>query len=259
MSLAELENAFVKNIMKSGAAEEEFLSLLKSTVHLKPEKQLAIYRSNLNGLMKKVLEQIYPACFNILGEDYFYQIGRYYLVEFQSRNSDLNHFGGNLPAFLRSLLNSHNELSGFEYLPDLALFEWIWHCCYYADDNIFLEPGSLENMRPEHYASIIFKFNDALSIQKASYPIIDIWKANHYISLGDQEFYMPENELYYVISRKDFVLSYEIISEKEYEVLIAIENGNTLDVIVSDFNNDIQKYLPAWIMKGWVAGIALKD
>lgn len=85
MPLAKTEYAFMDYLIQSQNNETDFLSELCTVGVLTKEKQLEIYRSNINGAHEKVLGQVYPACKNILGEDYFNQLCGLYRIENPSK------------------------------------------------------------------------------------------------------------------------------------------------------------------------------
>ena len=262
MPLANIEHAFVANLLNHELNEAEFLSELQPVGLLSEEKQLSIYRSNINGAHQKVLAQIYPACLNILGEDYFNQLCRAYRFEYPSTGPDLNNYGKHFSFFIKEQSKIHNELSGFEYLLELAWLEWCWHASYYVkDDELFsFEKLALVNAADQN--KLVFNLSYSFSLHLTNYPLLDIWNANKNANEEKQEFIMPESESYFCISRLNFKPDVSLLTKKQYDLLKLISNDLTLTQLAELDANDIggfQNQLMDFIRQGWVSGFSINN
>ena len=265
MPLANIEKTFMQNLLKPQANDADFLSALLPVGRLSKEKQLSIYRDNINGAHQKVLGQIYPACLNILGEDYFNQLCRVYRFEYPSINADLNEYGQYFSVFINEQIKIHPELSEFEYLIELAWFEWNWHASYYAkDDNRFsFEKLALVSEKDQN--KLIFILSDSLSLHASLYPLLDIWRANTNNIEENQVFMLTESKTYFCISRVNFSPEVEMLNHYQHELLSAISQETTLAQLselsvesnagnTSGFQNELMHF----IQKGWVTDFSVK-
>lgn len=178
MPLANIEKSFVNNLLQPQKDDVRFLSELLPLHSISKEMQISIYRSNVNGAHQKVLSQIYPACFNILGEDYFNQMCRSYRFKYPSIDADLNKYGKCFPMFMQAQINACQELEELEYLSELAYLEWHWHESYFADND---EPFSLKDFEligSGVQDKIFFRISNSFSLHSTIYPLLDIWNAN---------------------------------------------------------------------------------
>ena len=262
MPLANIEHAFVTNLLNREASEAEFLSELLPVGLLSEEKQLSIYRSNINGAHQKVLAQIYPACLNILGEDYFNQLCRAYRFEYPSTDPDLNNYGKYFSIFIKIQSEIHNELSGFEYLSELAWLEWCWHASYYAknDESFSFDKLALVDVADQN--KLVFNLSYSFSLHLTIYPLLDIWNANKNAAEKKQEFVMPETENYFCISRADFTSVIRLLNEQQYNLLKFISKGLTLTQLAELDANDVggfQNQLMNFIQQGWVSGFSINN
>lgn len=263
MPLADIEKSFVTSLLQPETNDKKFLSELLPLDSLRgalnEEKQLYIYRSNVNGAYQKVLGQIYPACLNILGEDYFNQLCRAYRFEHPSTEPDLNIYGELFAIFISEQLKVHNELTDFEYLADLARLEWHWHSSYYAKDELMFDFEKLMSINPAVHDRLIFRLNDSFSLHATAYPLLDIWQVNKSGKDNKQEFLMPESECYYCISRVAFSPELAELTCAEYKLLKLILDGLPLNQLSENGDGDFQSYLLKFIQKSWVSGFLVQD
>lgn len=255
MSLADIQKNFMQCLMADQGNVDGFLSELSGMKTLTPDRQLSIYKSNLDGAHEKVLAQVYPACRNIVGEKYFNQLCRQYRYQFPSVQSDLNSYGKAFSDYLKASLIDHKELEDFNYLPDLALLEWYWHATYFAEDDRPFDFNKLAQVSVEQQQALAFKLSHAFSVQKSVFPVIDIWQANNNtLTSNNQMFEMPASNVYYCIFRKDYQVDIEVLSQYQFELLVAIGQQHTLSQLSEKAGIDLQQQLQYYIKQGWISG-----
>lgn len=256
MALANIEREFVNNILKP-EMELGFLSKLLPLDSLTEERQLSIYRSNANGAHQKVLAQVYPACFNVLGEDYFNQLCRIYRFSYPSLDADLNKYGDKFSLFLAEQIKSCKELVGFEYLAELAYLEWCWHSSYYAKDDENFPFDKLSLVNETEQSNIFFNLSDSFSLHSTKYPLLQIWNANKATIDDMQVFDMPVNKKYFCIHREAYSpLVFELDIET-YILLKSIRDNMSLIELTSITGFD--EKLAYSIKQGWVTDFFVKD
>lgn len=260
MPLADIEKMFIDNLINSHITESEFISKLLPFDNINEEKQLSIYKSNVNGAVQKVLAQIYPACMNILGEDYFNQLCRAYRFQYPSTDPDLNNYGEYFSVFIKEQYNVHDELDGFEYLADLASLEWAWHASFYAENDTSFAFDELAKVVASEQDKLVFTLSDSFSLHSSIYPVLDIWQANKGNVEENQEFFLPENESYFCISRVEFSPEITLLNNYRYQILKSVSNGLSLTklteckfIAAGDFQNELMGF----IQSGWVTGFSL--
>ena len=261
MPLAEIQHSFMYNLLQSYNKHPVFLTELTSVGNLTQEKQLAIYRSNVNGAHQKVLGQIFPACKNILGEDYFNQLCGAYHFEYPSKHADLNLYGDQFSFFIKKQIKSHRELIDFEYLTDLALLEWHWHISYFAKDDELFNFKRLECVGTDDYDELIFTLNNSLSLHSSIYPVQEIWLANKSDIAETQTFEIQDTQNYFSIVRSNFTPLLEDLNEEQYMLLNFIMKGLSLTKLIEKSEGkyaSFQSQLSEFIAKGWVSGFYLQ-
>lgn len=256
MSLANIERTFLYNLIHPKKNIVDFMSELVAIGTLSVEKQFSIYQSNINGAHQKVLGQVYPACLKILGEDYFNQLCFVYRCKYPSTQPDLNVYGQYFSSFLEKLIITTKELSDFEYLSELADLEWHWHISYFADNDPLFDFEKLAMIGAENHEKLSFTLSFSLSLHATKYPLIELWNANAYELMDNQEFSKPNAECYFCIFRKNFKPVIEILSEKQHACLSSISNKASLLALTE---LGLQNELMFFIEKGWVTGFLLND
>lgn len=260
MSLANIEKIFMDNLLHPNNQDVDFLSNLLPLKKLSKEKQLNIYQSNINGAHQKVLEQVYPAILNILGDEYFSQLCKSYRFEHPSTDADLNGYGEYFSSFIAEQISIHKELNGFEYLASLAWLEWCWHSSYYAnnDDGFSFEKLSLLNENEQN--KIVLSLSNSFSLHSTNYPIVKIWQANISAVDCEQEFSTPEDKVYFCISRVELTPKLEFVDDKVYELLNLISKGLPLEKLMSASlncaENTFQECLMLSIQNKWIVGFS---
>lgn len=262
MPLANTEHAFMDYLIQSQNNETDFLSELQPIGTLTEERQLEIYRSNINGAHEKVLGQVYPACKNILGEDYFNQLSGLYRIENPSKKTDLNFYGEQFTSFIQKQIKTNSELGGFGYLVDLALLEWHWHTSYFANDDQIFDFKQLSEVDADTQSHIIFNLSHSFSCHTTGYPLLEVWQSNQNIPEEQQEFSMPESDMFFCISRYNYQVLVEELTEFQFVLLSSIENKlpmSQLSIVAKDYDGNMQTELMMYIQKGWVTGFSLQD
>jgi len=258
MPLANIEQGFIESLLQPQNNDEQFLSQLSVSGSLSPEKQLSIYRSNLNGAHQKVLGEIYPACLNILGENYFHQLCRQYRFQYPSLHPDLNKYGGRFSEFLHYQVQLHDELKEFNYLPDLATFEWHWHTSHFTENDTPFNFEDLQQVPLDQQPKIIFQLSKSLSLHLSVFPILEIWQANRGTPETGQEFVLPETANYYTIYRSGYKTDFKSLNKTQHAALTAIAGKDMLQQLSHAFADDFQAYLVEFIQHGWITGFTLQ-
>lgn len=259
MRLANIEKEFVNRLLKTHVNDSEFLSELLPLPSISEEKQISIYRSNVNGAHQSVLAKVYSACLNILGEDYFNQICRAYRFEYPSTDENLNNYGKCFSSFLNKQLEFRQELTGLEYLSELASLEWCWHAAYYVENDESFSFEKLALIDESIQSEISFKVSNSFSLHSTKYPLLNIWNENKTSSKDEQVFTMPESENYYCIYRKELYPAIDVLEYKQYSILKYISDGAMLAEL-NDVCRDVkfEDELVCFIRNGWVTGFEVE-
>jgi len=264
MPLADIEQTFMQCLITPYNDADMFMSKLVVAGSLSSEKQLSIYRSNINGAHESVLAQIYPACKTILGEGYFNQLCLLYRIQFPSKHANLNKYGKHFSVFIKDFIEKHNELQAFEYLPDLVLLEWNWHAIYYSCNDLPFDFSLLANVAEDQQQKLVFHLSNTVSLQCSCYPVLAIWESNrpelnNKQLKSKQTFEMPDEEIHFCIFRDNYEVSLKELPATQFEVLQAIKAGQTLGELSDRFGGDLQPTLNYYIQLGWINSFSVDE
>lgn len=227
---------------------------------ISPQLALDIYRNNTRGTRIKALEQIYPACHNILGNDTFHTIARGFVAADVEGMPDLNHYGERFGHYLGELIDAGRLPEEYVYLGDLAGLEYLFHAAYYADtDPVFdfeLFEHSVNSSEP-----VYLKPSASLGLLATPYPVYDIWQLNRPAPQGRPV--SAQQHDVEAINRMQYLLVYReqdspivvAIGERQYRLLDAFANGRSLQAVIDEIGRDVDVLLPRLIANRWIVGV----
>ena len=250
MKLQDLQKSFIDSLL--GNDSRKLRTLICDDNSMTADERIAVYLSNTTYTLLRTLQQIYPLCCRILGEDYFKQVARAYIKRYPSRHSDLNCYGEHLPDLLVELIETHDELSDFAYLPDLAKMESYLHMAYNTADDPFFDFKTFEKTVEQGGEEIYFLLSDSLALLESVYPLLEIWELNQNTEQAESVSACEERE-YLCIHRQHNKPRIGRISQPHYDLLQAINDGVPLNQLAERFDF-LDSELPAIIKSGWVCG-----
>ena len=188
------------------------------------ETALDIYRNNYRGNLHDALTYAYPVIEQLVGEDYFRYLSRYYIDRHPSVSGNLHHYGAELASFIAGF----ESAKGLAYLPDIAVLEWACHCAYFAEDAGELDVITLSKIPQEQYADLILHTHPSCNVVRSDYPIASIWNAHQSDAGCDFHITMDGNPSYTLVNRKDQAVKVSVLSDPDATWLSCIRTGASL-------------------------------
>jgi hypothetical protein len=142
--------------------------------------RLRVYRNNAWANFHDSLESTYPVIARLVGDAYFRQLARGLQQRHPSRSGDLLWVGRNLPAYLAAL---HPD-GEFQYLPDVARFEWLVQEALLAASHQPLARAKLA-AAAEHHDTLVFVPHPTVRFFESRFPVLRVWDSN--VSHEDSE------------------------------------------------------------------------
>jgi hypothetical protein len=139
----------------------------------KAARRFAIYRNNVTVSLLDALAGIFPAIQRLVGESFFRDMARVYLVENPPRSPVIFEYGGSFADFLERF----EPLAGYPYLPDVARLERAWLDAFHAADADPLQAGDLGAIPPERLAETTFTPHPATRIVRSRFAAVSIFSA----------------------------------------------------------------------------------
>ena len=208
-SLRELQTGFMREVF--GANDVTYEKNI-ATKKLAVTHRLAIYRNNVRSTLHGALQDVYPVVKRLVGEDFFRQMAREYLMQHPSPSGDLHEFGATFPAFI----TNYPEAAGLIYLADTAKLEWLYHQLFHAAEHPALNLERLAEILPEQYAGLKFSLHPASALLTSPFPIHRIWAINQAQYVGDDSINLNDGGVCLLLSRSGFTITITPIAQGEF-------------------------------------------
>jgi hypothetical protein len=221
-ALRELQIGFAAALTNREAAAR-FASDVR-TDSLAAERRLQVYRNNLFAGLSEVLAAVYPVTRRLVGEAYFDQAARTYIVNYPSPSGDVHRYGGHFATHLGRCPGG--ETLG--YLPDVARLEWNYHRAFHADQHPSLDAEGLRAVQPQDYPRLRLMLQPSARLLDSGYPVLRIWQVNQPDWTGDATVNLTEGRARLLVLRQDVEVAFVPLGAGEHLWLQGLAHGLTL-------------------------------
>lgn len=162
--------------------QREFAAALTGSLHSIAEKvigdaipaegRVQVYANHFRVSLLDALAGTFPVTRALVGEAFFAQTARAFLIFEPPRSPVVAQYGAGFPTFLAAL----PDLGGHNYLPDVAAFEWALNVAYHADDAALLRPEDLPD--PDAVGRMQFPLHPSAQRLSTPFPITQIWQVH---------------------------------------------------------------------------------
>lgn len=216
-----------------------------------PAEHLLIYRRAILGTLVRALDNIYPVCRRLTGQQFFEAMARVYARETPSRSADLAHYGGDFCTFIATF----DPAAELPYLPDVAGLEWHWHRAFHAADEAGLDFAALGEIAETDRSRIVFRLPASASLIASDYPVHRIWQVNQDDWDGDQHVDLDQGSVRLIVWRRDHDMRIDEVDERAWWLLSAIGEGMSFgEISASADADDLDSLLPGCVRQGWIGG-----
>ena len=221
-ALRELQIGFAAALTNREAAAR-FASGVRAD-GLAAERRLQVYRNNLFAGLSEVLAAVYPVTRRLVGEAYFDQAARAYIVNYPSPSGDVHRYGGHFATHLGRFPGG--ETLG--YLPDVARLEWGYHRAFHADQHPALDAEGLRAVPPPDYPRLRLMLQPSARLLDSGYPVLRIWQVNQPDWTGDATVNLAEGRARLLILRQGVEVAFIPLGAGEHLWLQGLAQGLTL-------------------------------
>ncbi|HEX4330913.1 MAG TPA: DNA-binding domain-containing protein [Usitatibacter sp.] len=230
-------------------AQARFIATLYSEDACEPGT--AIYRRNLFANLGGALAATYPVVERLVGESFFREAARQYVLAHPSASGDLADYGAGFARFLEG----YPHAAALAYLPDVARLEWACHECYGAADALALDFGSLAHVGASDQPRIRFELHPAVRLVRSEHPVAAIWHANQPGADGAPQ--RIEGTDHVIVHRQGGAVTVEAVAHAAWRVTEALANGDALGVAGATADESFGGHL-AWLAsRGLITGFSL--
>jgi hypothetical protein len=137
-------------------------------------RRFAVYRNNVAVSLTDALQQRFPVCAQLVGEEFFRAMAGVFLRAHPPRSPILAAYGEAFPDFIDSF-EPARELA---YLADVARLEFALGRAYHAEDAAPLPLEAARSIPSETLAAMRIGLHPAVQLVASRHPIVSIWRAH---------------------------------------------------------------------------------
>ncbi len=164
-----------------GPEPTALLSRLAATAPLSALDRLGVHRNNTRLGLAEALALSYPVVARLVGEDFFAQLARDFLMAHPPLQAPLLAWGREMSAFIAD----YEPARSLPYLADVAALETAWNHAYHAAEAAPMAPDRLAAIPPERIGEVHLSLHPSNRFVTSRYPVEAIWRANQPDSAAD--------------------------------------------------------------------------
>ena len=135
-----------------------------------------VYRNNVMVSLIGALEQKFPVCRLIVGDDFFRDMARSHVRRARPTSPLIMLYGDDFPAFI----DGYEPARSVAYLGDVARLEVSWMRAYHAADQDALDIAAIAATDPEVLAASRIVPHASAALLLSRWPVGSIWEAHQH-------------------------------------------------------------------------------
>lgn len=216
---------------------------------ISPESRLQLHATRFRAGLLEALAQVFPVTRDLVGEAFFAQTARAFLLQDPPRSPILRRYGAGFPTFLAAL----PDLGGHHYLPDIAAFEWALNAAAEAEDAAVLQPEHLPEMTAA--AQLVLALHPSAQRVSTPFPVSEIWQVHQPGAVMVDRIRMAGQAERLLVWRHDVSVNWHKLDPGEDRFLAEIAGGATLGAAAMAAGAEAGFDFPAsfsWMLDGGV-------
>lgn len=213
------------------------------------EGRLQIYANRFRASLLETIATTFPVTRALVGEAFFAQTARDYLIYDPPRSPILNLYGAGFPTFLAAL----PDLGGHHYLPDIAAFEWALNMAEHAEDVALLRPEDLPDM--DATAQLALPLHPSAQRLSTPFPVSEIWQVHQPEAPFVDRIQLAGSSERLLVWRRDITVQWRKLDHGEDRFLAEIAGGASLGLAALAAASGSDFDFPAsfsWMLDGGV-------
>jgi len=220
--------------------------------------RIDIYRNNTQQARVRALTDIYPITRDILGAQFFQQVGAFFSQHQPADHWNLNHYGKDFPQFIAEYLVSNTPQQDLPYLNDFGQMEWLLHCAYYVADADQFPIEAFNQLTPTEQESCRLQLAPSVALLSSRWPIYSLWQHWQQGELPETVEAIIEPE-YLCIYRADYQPTVSVINTGVYLLLDHCQRMTLAQLAESPELSDALHLLAQCIEQGWITGFYFSE
>ena len=265
--LREQQRAFAKRVFEGqgfdaqGAADKNHIPDVLALKHgavgsFSDAQRFQIYHNNIFIGLRAALSGVYPVINKLVGDDFFQNVAREYIVRYPTSDGNVHEFGRAFPAFLGKFPGADD----LQYLPDVARLEWAYHEIFHAQEAGVLNIQALASLDETASEHLRFHVSSSCRLLSSDYPLLKIWQANQQGS-EDLAVDLDEGGVQLAVMRSGFDVVFRPLNKAVFALLDALSNNRLFadacaEAVAIDPDCDIGAILNDLIAQRLLAGFS---
>lgn len=203
-----------------------------------------IYQNNVQQALINYLCEVYVACHELVGSDFFRAMFGRYIAEQYPASGNIHYYGATLADFIEQF----EPAKSVPYLADVARLEWAEHQAYYAADSEAVTQHSMAQYDQAEQLTLPVKLNESISLIESEFPVDEIWKQAQPDYKGEVGVSLDDGGVTLLIFKQQYQVNILKLDAANWQFLNAIQqNGNLLDAMQGSLNVLEQQQIAACI------------
>jgi len=207
-----------------------------------------IHANHFRVSLIEALTASFPVTHALVGQAYFTQAARGYVLKYPPANPRLHEYGAGFPAWLAQ----GADLGGHDYLPDVAAFEWALNESYHAEDAEAFAPPPLASTG---IAQMRLALHPATRRLDTPWPVSEIWQVHQPGTEAIERIDLKGDGEKLLIFRAGIDVSWRRLSAAEARLVDALAEGAPLGQAASLASNEAPLDFAssfAWMLEGGI-------
>jgi len=209
---------------------------------------LTAYRNNHIQNLIAVLEQTFPVCCDIVGEDCFRQLCQQYIQQNPIQTRALEKYGKSFSEFLSHVTGMREHTP---YLPDMAQMEFLKHTAYYAKNRSPFDFLKFESAFETKSDKIAFTLAADVHLLHSPWPL-------HKLLEPEFSGLTSNTTFYYIIERPQYQVKVNPIGVDLFQYLTHIVHRKTF-LTLSETTPNVDTLTRDSIIQGWIGGFYVSE
>jgi hypothetical protein len=239
------------NTVDRTATSRKAQALIRPNNRLTSLERLEIYRRSYWCRVLDSLLEDFPGLCAVLGPRRFNRLAKSYLADQPSASFTLRDLGSRLEAWL----GAHPDYAGanLALALDMARLEWAHIEAYDAAEHQRMGPEDLLELGAESKVGL----QPHIRMLELQYPVDDLRIRVHQLSSEKRSRAarnLKPEPLHLAVHRIEFAVYYRRLAAGEFQILQALESGNSLGEAVSsleDSHDMVEGWFASWSRMGW--------
>jgi hypothetical protein len=246
MNLQQTQNEFSLNLLSS-----ELEPQLAISGPVDPKQLLQLYRNNFVVSLTEMLEAVFPVCEQLVGEEFFKQLSKAYIVSCPLTEASLENYGEGFAAFIEQ----SPQTESVPFLAPMAQLEWNLEQAKGWTEITSFPYQSLMELEPEQQNQLCLHIAKGVRVQQSAFPVLSIW---HGVNSGNLDgIDMTAGEALLLVPQMGDGAELILLTDAEQQLFSAFKSKQPLHEL--QLPEHFEELLKVWIATGIIDDFSLAE